>query len=163
MQTFLPHSNFKSCAIVLDDKRLYKQILNVLEQRMKRHYKYEAEMHNASKEHRIAWENHPAVLMWEGHSATLRHYQLSMLDEWLQRRWNAHLSANQMDEAIGEMLTQGNPEWLGKEELHRSHQAMLYWKDRKHYAQYMKQYLQLVEEGCSENQKPEYYWPTKQR
>jgi hypothetical protein len=62
MQTFLPYKDFKKSAKVLDNKRLGKQrveafqILNILLGRTKTK----------------GWRNHPAVLMWKGHSNALK-------------------------------------------------------------------------------------------
>lgn len=143
MQTFLPYSDFQKCAECLDDKRLYKQIveckqiLNVLN-----------DYDNAK-----GWKHHPAVLMWQGFEKALRCYQLVMLNEWLTRRWDVEL-----DDEDYKVYKKHLPDWLGDERLHKSHRAMLYYKDNEHYNLFVYDYSTSV---TMDNPKPEYYWPVK--
>lgn len=132
MQTFLPYPDPVRCASVLDDKRLYKQIveckqiLNTLEaKRLRRE-----EPNNLKGFKGIAWANHPAVLMWENNPKYLRIYQLCMLDEWLLRRWGVCLGDDYFTGYVPK------PSWFTNEEIFKSHRANLYRKDPKHYAQF---------------------------
>lgn len=157
MNTFLPYKDFYKCAKCLDDKRLYKQIVECKQIRETLRLKRQGE--DVSKR----WGNHPAVLMWEGNEAKLRAYQMTMLNEWCDRRWTANLSDMDLYWGVGEK----NPLWLGDERLHKSHRAKLYWKDPEHYEQFHDDYLevtdQIVDDPDNINYEiePEYYWPIR--
>lgn len=154
MQTFLPFKDFDQCAKCLDDKRLYKQIveckqiLNTLEKK------------RLNPEQKIAWSNHPAVLMWEGYEEALREYQLCMLDEWLKRRWDAELDENCFP---SNFAPHALPKWFGDEKLHKSHRANLFFKDLDHYKDFLRDYQESVTMDPDDNDipKPEYYWPVQ--
>jgi len=134
MQTFLPFADFEQCATVLDDKRLYKQIVEC------------KQILNVLKGHPSRWHNHPAILMWKGYEDALRYYQWCMFKEWALRRWKFNVASHYDD--IGEVKF---PEWLGTVKLHKSHQQALLAKDPDHYIEYFE----------LEEQKIDYWWPIK--
>ena len=61
MQTFLPYSNFKETASILDYRRLGKQ-------------RVEAMQIINSIEKQTGWKHHPIVKMWEGYESALQLY-----------------------------------------------------------------------------------------
>lgn len=162
MQTFLPYQSFPKCARLLDDKRLYKQIveckqiLNTLEK--KKAKKFLLSQEHAVENIKIAWENHPAVLMWEGHEAELRYYQWCMFEQWAWRRWGFDISGEWDYTAMGQDLV--FPSWVGDERIHKSHRAKLFYKNPEHYALFKNDYFDLVEGDCV-SEEPEYFWPVK--
>jgi len=142
MMTFLPYSDFKKSARCLDYKRLGKQrveayqILNCL----------------LIKESR--WHNHPAVLMWKNHEASLCLYTLAMISEWTNRGYKDSLRMkiwNLYAIAIKKDNKQTVPNWLGTRNFHLSHQSNLVRKFPEHY----RKYFPSVPDNL------EYYWPSK--
>lgn len=132
MQTFLPYSDFKKSAEVLDYKRLGKmrvesmQILNSL---------------------RLAngWKNHPAVLMWKGYENSLKLYHNIMIQEWVKRGYNNNMSFFPI---YGYIVF---PHWLGNNLFHSSHRAALLFKNYNYYSQF----------NWEEKPEIKYFWPTK--
>ncbi len=122
MQTFLPYADFVRSAESLDNKRLGKQrvetyqILRVL-----------AGITNG-------WQNHPAVKMWRGHELSLIEYGEAVCEEWIKRGFNDTCLLK-----IGNMRADfagkpdAHPVWIGREELHLSHQSNLIRKDPIYY------------------------------
>ena len=69
MQTFVPYPDFKLCAQVLDNKRLWKQVL-------------EAEgILKILQGARLGYKNHPIVKMWRNYPEFLLYYRNCVLDE----------------------------------------------------------------------------------
>jgi hypothetical protein len=183
MQTFLPYEDFGRCAAVLDDKRLFKQvveckqILQTLEKkRLRKEWNTSGEMPAITYQKfyddgsKIPWENHPAVLMWEGYEGALKYYQLLMFKEWARRRWNFNIyteAARQKEPDavmfIVSSFDELEPHWLGDERLHKSHRAMLFWKDPQKYYSFGKYYIDLMGHDYEREAKPEYYWPVKKK
>jgi len=62
MQTFLPYLDFAECARVLDDRRLGKQRVEVLQ------------IARAITVPGYGWRHHPAVRMWRGYEEALGAY-----------------------------------------------------------------------------------------
>lgn len=118
MNTFLPYSNFKECAKVLDWKRLGKQrvesmqILNTLERGSR-------------------WEHHPAVGMWIGYEEMLKLYMNCMILEWIHRGYRNTMKIVDIDE--NKLMP---PYWLGMDILHDSHRSNLLRKDFDFYSAY---------------------------
>lgn len=143
MQTFLPFEDFEKCAQSLDNKRLYKQIveckqiLNVL-----------MDYDNAKD-----WKNHPAVLMWKGYEDALQLYQATIFVEWFERRWGENQF---IDYSVSEQKDRDvkMPSWLGDERVHSSHRANLFYKDQNCYKEFKDDYESLMI-----NSKPPYWWP----
>lgn len=69
MQTFLPYSDFRECARILDNKRLNKQIIEAYQ------------LYTG----RVPQKNHPACLMWEKHKGALPMYLGMMCVEYMSR------------------------------------------------------------------------------
>jgi len=138
MQTFLPYKDFSKTAEVLDDKRLFKQLvegrqlLNLITTgKTKTGRKY------------CGFVNHPARYMWQGFSNSLRDYCNEMLRE-IRRRGKVNTSMR--------LLKNGKinyPKWLGNSKFHSSHRAALLNKDHKYYKQF----------NWKEKPKLDYIWP----
>lgn len=141
MQTFLPYEDFKKIAECLDDKRLYKQIVEC-KQILKA---LEAKKLGTN----YGWKNHPAVLMWEGFEDSLRYYQWVMFREWSWRRWRFNVSG-EWGINISDIEL---PHWVYDDNLQVSHRAMLHRKDPEHYSQF-----ELESDEWNSN---EYWWPIK--
>lgn len=129
MQTFLPYPSFARSARVLDDRRLGKQRVEVLQVLRALHFPT------------YGWRNHPAVQMWRGHVPALVCYGEAICDEWAGRGW-ADRCATQISEfrARGEPASMDElrragalPPWIGSRAFHRSHQSALIQKDPGFY------------------------------
>ena len=127
MQTFLPYSNFKESAKVLDWRRLGKQrveafqIINLLE-------KLERNEQVKSK----SWVNHPAVKMWQGYTTLLKIYCNTMIEEWISRGYKNTMKIYFID--YNTYIEE--PQWLGLQQLHKSHRSNLLRKLPEYYNKY---------------------------
>lgn len=128
MQTFLPYPSFRDSAEVLDDRRLGKQRVEVLQVLRALHLEG------------YGWSSHPAVLMWRGHTRALVAYGLAVVAEWCGRGYSDSTGADIAEfalpfSALSETDLPGAelPPWLGRRALHRSHQAALVRKDPEVY------------------------------
>ena len=142
MQTFLPYANFEKSFQVLDMKRLGKQrveamqILNVL----------------SGKQTTKGWNNHPALLMWEGYENALELYHDYSILEWKKRgykntmEYKVFKSDTPEYEHIPEM-----PWWFGLKKIHRSHRSRLIAKDPQFYLPIFPD-----DEGYNDGK---YWWP----
>lgn len=120
MQTFLPLSNFRESAKVLDMRRLGKQRVEA--------YQIMRVLNGESKGG--GWRNHPAVLMWRDYEPALYEYGRIVCVEWRVRGFKDTL----LDKFPIEPVVY--PSWLGDPDFHRSHQANLVRKFAEHYRQY---------------------------
>lgn len=129
MQTFLPYSNFKVSASILDFKRLGKQ-------------RVEAKQILNAIENNTGWRNHPIVRMWRNYTTALKLYHNTMIIEWIKRGYNNMplLHFKEKDLVM--------PEWLGRQEFHSAHRAALLYKDFEFYSKY----------NWGEEAKIEYIW-----
>lgn len=124
MQTFLPYPDMAASAACLDYRRLgkqrveVKQILNALS--------------GASK----GWVNHPATVMWRGHSYSLAQYGLVICTEWIARGYKDTLQDYFLELMSHEYTNYTLPHWFGDPEFHRSHQSNLLRKDPEYYGQF---------------------------
>lgn len=123
MQTFLPYEDFQETASVLDYRRLGKQRVETWQ------------LIRAINGETKGWANHPAAVMWRGHTAVLARYGLIMCQEWKRRGYKdtmterfEELISNSTSEELHDM-----PRWLGRHELHESHQSNLIRKFPEHY------------------------------
>jgi hypothetical protein len=153
MQTFLPYPEFAASARVLDRQRLGKQRVEALQ------------ILNALTVPGHGWQHHPAVLMWRGHEEALVRYGIEMCDVWRDlgfRDTCAGKLADAARERLGiqhvrtqpELAAAGElPEWLGDEDLHRSHRASLLRKDPEHYGPRFE----------DQPDDPDYVWPLRRQ
>lgn len=136
MQTFLPYADFAATARVLDQRRLGKQRVEVLQ------------VLRGLTVPGYGWRHHPAVRMWAGYEEALTRYGLEICRQWCStgRRDTcaASLSAElRTAKRIAAPRDQAGlaeagalPPWLGDPEFHRSHQSALLRKDPAHYDRY---------------------------
>ncbi len=124
MQTFLPYPSFRRSAAVLDDRRLGKQRVEVLQ------------MLRALHLDGYGWAHHPAVQMWRGHSRALVAYGVAVVEQWCRRGHDDTTRPNIVEftypqAALSEpdLPPAELPPWLGCPALHLSHRAALVRKD----------------------------------
>lgn len=140
MQTFLPYKEFKSSAIVLDKKRLFKQVL---------------EGHSILRTidgEAVGWSNHPAMKMWIGYREALLEYICHMVKECRFRRIGKDSTLlAKYDNRFP--YVRKYPNWLGDVDFHSSHRSNLLRKDPLWYAIFqwkddpMKPYIWPVSDG----------------
>lgn len=136
MQTFLPYPDFALSAEVLDDKRLGKQRVEVLQ------------ILNTLSGRKSGWANHPAVRMWKGYEGALVEYGLAVCQEWKDRGFND--TCAEKIGAIGLDYPDSTlPPWFGWDNFHASHRANLLRKSQTYYGQF----------GWVEEATLEYVWP----
>ena len=129
MQTFLPHPDFEQTAEVLDDRRLGKQRVEVLQ------------ILNAIHRTSGGWSNHPATRMWRGYEPALVAYGLAIIDAWTRKGRADSVREKILPHLHGEPVrTQGEleplgmlPPWLGREDIHRAYRSALVRKMPEHY------------------------------
>ena len=139
VNTFVTSSSPR-CVRHLDDKRLNKQrveacqILDVLEGR------------STSK----GWINHPATLMWKGHTEALKIYINCCIYYWKKRGKNCNLNKFEVDEENVEW-----PWWFKWKDLHLSHKCSLLRKKPDYYEDIFE-----LDEDEMEFMYHGYIWPT---
>ena len=133
MQTFVPLPGFEASARALDNRRLGKQRVEVLQ--IVRALTYES----------YGWSRHPAVLMWRGCEEALGAYGVAICHEWRRRGFRDTCEEKIRNDlaAAGVVgirsesdlaMAGGLPLWWGDERVHRSHRSSLLSKDPSHYA-----------------------------
>jgi hypothetical protein len=148
MQTFVPYPSFIKSAVILDNKRLNKQLLEG-----RQIYKI-----LASGQTKGAWVNHPAVKMWRNHDMALYKYLFAVKEECnfrgiaTQKNWDAiedihHWNWNRGDNVV-------MPHWWGDERVHQSHRNNLYRKDPEYYVEFSQDDFVSCCDKCN------YFWPT---
>lgn len=145
MQTFLPYSDFKKTAQVLDMKRLGKQrvecrqILDVL-----------FDTPNKNGKIRKGWINHPAVKMWRGYEYYLCMYGIAICEEWLSRGYkDSQLTI--IKQYLSKVENYKKPHFISDEKFLLSHQSNLMRKKPEYY----KQFFPNVPDDL------EYVWPVE--
>ncbi len=133
VQTFLPYPSFAATAAVLDDRRLGKQRVEVIQ------------IVRATFVPGYGWASHPATPMWGGHAEALESYVGAVCDEWRARGFEHTCRATVRQDlaaagVAGPVRSQEElaaagllPAWLGDDDLHRSHRSALLRKDPSHY------------------------------
>lgn len=124
MQTFLPYPDFAASAAVLDQARLGKQRVETLQ------------VLRALVLPDYGWRSHPVTRMWMGYVPALTVYGLVTAREWVSRG-HADSTAALISEFAPDTaaaFTAGTdpqpamPPWLGRPEVHVSHQSNLIQK-----------------------------------
>jgi hypothetical protein len=135
MQTFLPFASFTRSAEVLDQRRLGRQRVEVIQ------------IVRALTLPTYAFKSHPAVLMWQGYEEALGCYGLEIARAWQALGHDDTTEATILTDlaAAGvraprsqtELAAGGElPPWLGDPAFHRSHQSSLLRKDPEHYGRF---------------------------
>lgn len=114
MNTWLPDSDFIRSAEILDTKRLDRQradVLNILKACCEPKPEQQRE--------------HPAITMWRGSEQVLIQYGAAICLEWRSRGNSDTLLAKILP--YSEFFSEGDiqPEWLGDNPFHTSHQSYL--------------------------------------
>jgi hypothetical protein len=145
MQVFLPYPEYYPSLDCLDPSRLGNQV-----------YRECKTILNGG------WKHHPVYKMWLPYRYSLCDYAITGL-EILKKRGRYYPHWFKYFRELQKTLTDtGKPIWLGDERLHKSHRAMLYWKDPVHYIDFHGDYIDLIgreNTNTSNPPKPEYYWP----
>jgi hypothetical protein len=134
MQTFLPYPDFAACAAVLDQRRLGKQRVEVLQ------------VMRALTIPGYGWRHHPAARMWRGYEEALGAYGVAICREWCRRGHADTCDVKIRHELAGLGITSVReqaalaeagelPPWLGDEDFHRSHRSSLLNKDPAWYGE----------------------------
>jgi hypothetical protein len=132
VQTFTPYADFEQSLRTLDQRRLGKQRVEVIQ------------IVRALTVPGYAWSSHPAVLMWKGYEEALGRYGLTSCAIWVESGFGDTCAATIVDDlqaaGIGpirryhELAADGAlPPWLFDEAVQRSHRSALLRKDPEHY------------------------------
>lgn len=122
MQTFVPENNFKDISLVLDNKRLGKQRVEVLQ------------ILKANLGMTKGWVNHPASIMWRENLQGLSAYGVAICEEWISRGFN--------DTCLNKIYNLVTPDaddlpyWWGREDIMVSHRSNLLRKAPEHYRKF---------------------------
>lgn len=122
MNTFLPYKDFTKSAQTLDNKRLGKQRVEVLQMLNK--------IHGLNKGK--GWHNHPCTKMWSRYPNALVSYGIDICKVWRSRGFK-DTCLEKIQKHYKEELSNEMPPWLGREDLHISHQSNLIRKSPEHY------------------------------
>jgi len=150
MQTFLPYSDFKKCAQVLDKRRCFKQVVEA------------SQIIDCLEGKKVGWRNHPAVKMWVGYLPELKHYYNIFLNHCIEvhkikvtKMWykecyysygvkTEQIRVDENHNVIHEphnyfvdnqipSWERNKPFWLGQEPFHRAMRSRLIEKDPEFY------------------------------
>lgn len=150
MQTFLSEPTFKKCAVVLDNKRLNKQLLEA------------RQILNILVQGHGGWYNHPAVQQWKGYEPYLFKYIKAIKRECKIRGIAYEKNYDVCKQLIEQVETPLiKPWWWSDKEIKTriliTHRARLYEKDSDHYRQYKEYVRQANSQVCCE--RCNYCWP----
>jgi len=151
MQTFLPLPDFRASAEVLDNRRLGKQRVEVLQ------------ILNSLDPscNSAGWRNHPAVRMWKNFENALALYGLVVCERWIEKGFRDTCYEKILTRIVPPMdrsvLQQKYdlpekgflPPWFGDPRLHSSHRSNLLRKSATWYGRY----------GWKEPDDIPYWWP----
>jgi hypothetical protein len=106
---------------------------------------------NALSDPSYGWQNHPAVIMWQGYENSLIRYGEAICEAWIARGYK--------DTCLGKIRAKKEnfdgpderPWWLGNIQLHASHRGMLHSKNPKFYAMFQADFGPELE----------YWWPSQ--
>jgi hypothetical protein len=139
MQTFLPLADLWDAPRCLDNRRLFKQGLEV------------SQLLSVLAGETTGWKAHPCVQMWRGHEAMLIDYGASCCIEWARRGYRATLYDRIVAYGARFPVVPGyyHPAWWGNEAVHAAHRAVLLrkgWEDAL-WAQWRAQRATLTMDG----------------
>lgn len=140
MQTFVPLTSFSSSAAVLDNRRLGKQRVEVL-QIMRAIMPI-----GITRSH--GWRNHPATKMWSHNINGLAAYGVAICDEWIKRGYKDTCREKILSHVAPDF--EDMPAWWGDDRIHSSHRANLLRKDESFYSQF----------GWDDDPTAPYFWPS---
>ena len=136
MQVFLPYPDVQKSVESLDYKRLGKQRLEC------------SQLMKAVHDPKGGWHNHPAAVMFRGHTGLLAMYHDAAIKEWVRRGYQNTMSTY---DVVGSVKY---PWWWGSAHFHLSHQDNLIRKDEEHYRPLF---------GPPWTRLGHYYWPREEQ
>jgi len=110
MQTFLPYADFHESAACLNNRRLGKQRVEVLQ------------LLQTIRAGTGSWYSHPAAQQWIGCSRTLVRYGIAICQCWISKDYRDGCLPQIAQFRWG---TSKVPAWLGYEPYHASHRSVL--------------------------------------
>lgn len=123
MQTLLPYPNFTDTAKILDSGRLGAQRLSVVNI-----------LYNL-RGRKNDWLDISVVRMWRGYEPALILYGQMICIEWM-KRGNKDTCMSRINSLRVPTEKMIDPNWLGNEDLHLSHQALLLRRDEEFYGNF---------------------------
>jgi len=166
MQTFLPDSDFKTSAKILDKKRCWKQVVEAKQLLCNLHAENLPENWKLSKDYIFRKRlNYPITQMWKGYEELLKHYYNiflfhckneheinTKLPFFTDCKWTIFIGPYSKPYDIEDnvfirilstskffyKMNTGNilPKWLGNENFHASHRSNLLRKKPEFYSKY---------------------------
>lgn len=126
MMTFLPYADFAESAVVLDNKRLGKQRVEVLQ------------ILRMLADTTGRWKNQPIVKMWRGYEPALALYGVFICKAWTAKGFKDTCFDKIMYERAKHFSHREfeMPVWFGNMQFHLSHQAMLLKKKPEYYSEF---------------------------
>jgi hypothetical protein len=170
MQTFLPRPSYADSAKCLDNKRLGKQRVENLQiaksiltgshitAQNARWYKNGPSRIGK----RTPWYNHPAVAMWSKNLSALVVYHEACVAEWISRGYGDTTESKMRDLLAGfgyAMADTSPPPFIGDDDFHSSHRAILLDKDNAYYSSHGWGEVPAKKHKGSYP----YFWPTKEK
>lgn len=144
MQTFLPYANYERSAVVLDDARLNKQIVES--------YQISQALTRLTE----AYQYHPATLMWAGAEQQFLDYVIAFDNEWI-RRGRTNIAGQRACEVLADYIgrwpieTSHKPWWRKLPGFHAAMRGNLVRKKPEHYGLHFTDADPLLE----------YQWPVR--
>ncbi|HPI97176.1 MAG TPA: MSMEG_6728 family protein [Synergistales bacterium] len=151
MQTFLPLPDFRLSAEILDNRRLGKQRVEVLQI-----------LNSLDPLHPYSgWRNHPAVKMWRYHENALALYGLIVCERWIELGFRDTCHGKifaRIDPPMDRRILQQKydlpeegflPPWFGDPRFHSSHRSSLLRKFPSWYGRF----------GWTDPPDLPYFWP----
>lgn len=135
MQTFLPWPSFSASARDLDNKRLGKQRVEVLQL-------LTARLHFVNGDENAGWINHPASVMWHKFEPTLAEYGFAVCDEWTSRgykdtcREKIRILRDKISVRCPVYTADLLPCWFDDDSVFESHRSNLLRKNEDWYSDY---------------------------
>lgn len=119
----------------------------------------DSSIYQLTKNWKISWENHPAVLMWQDNELQLCEYTLFIIDTWINKGYKDNIQSLILNIRFTEWKVYeeikldypGFPEWFGDTEFHLSHQSNLVRK----YPEYYRKYFPEIPDNLP------YIWPVR--
>lgn len=140
MNTFLPYPSFSASARSLDNRRLWKQVveckqlLNILVKQSVYYKIRKLRVVDKSYWGFGAWSNHPALLMWAPNPKSLVWYAMACIQECKLRGIAKGTKIFSDIAEIGAVFGyNGLPKWCGNKDFHLSHQSNLLRKNKEFY------------------------------
>ncbi len=127
MQTFLPYPDYSESARCLDRQRLGKQRVEA--------FQILRSLHGITR----GWMHHPAVKMWIGCECSLLDYIRAICGAWTDLGYQdtvCRLSIQQHEAFCPYCGVPKRPLWVGNDQFHSAHRAILLAKNPEWYSQF---------------------------